>query len=87
MNTHKNYVLLDLDLRKFNGHKESVNDWFLINTPSNTSLQNSSKEYSQMKNIQEFLCQSTKFTKSICKNSMGTLQISTSNNFENTDPV
>jgi len=26
MNTHKNYVLLDLDLCKFNGHKESVND-------------------------------------------------------------
>jgi len=26
MSAHKNYVLLDLDLHKFKGHKKSTND-------------------------------------------------------------
>jgi len=34
MRAHENYVWLDLDLHKCKGHKESANDWFLINTHS-----------------------------------------------------
>jgi len=37
--------------------------------------------------IQGFLCQITKFTRSICKNQIEILRISTSNDFVNTGPI
>ena len=42
MSAHKNYVKLDLDLHMFKGHKQSANDWFLVNTLSDTFSQISS---------------------------------------------
>ena len=87
MSPHKNYVLFEPNLLKLKGQWETTTNWFLLNTSSNEFLLNFTQKYLQIKELYEFFCHSFKFINNIRKYLLGTLQISTCNNFANTGPI